>query len=1243
MSRLCLYLFIGSVLVMTAGCESPAELDWHQQNGYRWAAVEPGQSGSVGFDRLRPSETGIQFTNRLTEDEIERNQHYMNGSGVAVGDVTGNGWPDLYFARLNGPNRLYENRGGFEFRNITDSAGVGHEGHYSTSTIFADIDGDGDLDLLVGSMSKGIAIYENEGRGHFRRRSGTKMEVGKGNMTMALSDIEGDGDLDLYVANYKERPVRDIYPVSELSWEKTVRSTKGEGGTEHVVVPPYDEHYTIIERDNAPNSRRETGEKDALYLNDGNGGFQKMQRPEARLLAPDGSPRGLPSDWGLNASFRDINQDGLPDLYVNNDFWTPDRVWMNQGNGTFRATDSLAIRNSSFSSMTVDFSDINRDGALDFFVTEMLSPEHQRRLRQFTPSDPFPENRIGSRPQYNRNSLYLNRGDDTYAEIAYFSGVQASEWSWGVRFIDVNLNGYEDLIVNTGFSYDYQDLDSQAEMGRRMAQTPGDERFMTEYPRLRLENQAFRNDKDLTFSRRGREWGISTEQDVSHGLATADFDRDGDLDLVVSRLNDTALLYENTATAPRIAVRFSGAPPNTRAVGATLELEGGPGGPSPQVREVTAGGDYLSGSSTTVMFAADAENANHVLTVTWPDGTSTTIDSVQANRVYEVRKAGSQMEPEADTAPGDASSDSSDSVFRDVSARLGHRHTESTYDDFRIQPLLPIKLSQQGPGVSWIDYDGDGDQDLLVPSGRGGELAVYENTEAGRFSRRTFGSLTDTASADQTALLGWSTADGTHLILGRANYEPGDVQTPSAIHFLAQNDSVREVGQIAGVLSTTGPLAAADYDGDGDVDLFVGGRFVPAQYPRDATSRLFLNEEGQFVQDEANTGLLDELGLVTGAVFTDYDQDGDPDLLVSRAWDSLKLFENQNGTFRDVTKQVGLHRHTGWWQGVATGDFNNDGRPDIVATNWGTNTPYEPNPDNPAKMHYRDFNRNGRVEIVESYYDADTGGYVPRRQLGAFESTPVPFASSVDSHAQFASSTLKDLLGENFAQALSVKEINTVKHTLFLNEVDSFSARPLPEYAQFSAVFHAGVGDYDNDGNEDLFLSQNFFEVRADMPRLDAGRGLLLRGDGNGHFDVIPGHQSGIKVYGKQRGAAFGDFDRDARVDLAVSQNGAATKLYQNQTPKRGLRVVLRGLPANQDAIGARLRVIYADGSKGPQRSVQAGSGYWSQNSAVQVLGTAREPAAVEVTWSDGETTTIEVGPDRHEVVATHPEIRPES
>ena len=379
--------------------------------------------------------------------------------------------------------------------------------------------------------------------------------------------------------------------------------------------------------------------------------------------------------------------------------------------------------------------------------------------------------------------------------------------------------------------------------------------------------------------------------------------------------------------------------------------------------------------------------------------------------------------------------------------------------------------------------------------------------------------------------------------------------------------------------------------------------------------------------------------MVTSAVFVDYDTDGDSDLLLGRAWDALVLLENRDGRFYDVSEEEGLAGKEGWWNGVATGDLNNDGRPDLVATNWGRNSRYQLTDGRPIKMFYDDFNGDRQPEMVEAHYDKSLDGYVPYKNLYGFSQAIPSFRKATDSHAEFARSTVSDLTGRP-AKELSSKEISTLRHTLFLNTDDGFEALPLPPKAQYAPAFHAGVADYDNDGHDDLFLSQNMHAVPKLVPRQDAGRGLWLRGDGTGHFTPVDGSASGIKVYGDQRGAALGDFNRDARVDLAVSQNGAATKLYQNRTPERGVRVVLRGPPANRDAIGASLRVVYADGTKGPRRSVQAGSGYWSQNSAVQVLGTARTPARLEVTWPDGRTTTVELDAGQHEVAVAHPALR---
>lgn len=1223
------------LLLISAGCTSSPELEWQQEKEYRWAEIPSGSSGQYGFERQPSSQTGIEFKNAMTEKELAENRHYLNGSGVAAGDIDGDGLVDLYFAGLKDYNRLYKNTGDMQFEDITDKAGVVHMDHYSTGAVFADISGDGHLDLLVTSIYKDNSLYLNDGNGHFKLAENSGLGAGEGSTTMTLADIDGDRDLDLYVAKYKEKSVKDIYSTEELAWRNILNEPYNEQQQTgpYSLVPPFDEHYQIfMTDDNRLAGLAETGKEDALYLNQ-EGALEKVSDTKERFLDEEGNPHGLPPDWGLTAKFQDLNGDGKPDLYTCNDFFTKDRIWINQGAGSFREIGKWAIRNLSFACMGVDFSDINRDGRLDIFTAEMLGSEHKERLRQVGSDDPYPEQfrETTARPTNNRNSLYLRRKDLTYAEIAFLGGVEATGWSWDATFMDIDLDGYEDLFVNNGYMYHILDMDAQMSMMRKGKNM--DEHF-TEFmrgaPSLELRNRIFMNNGDLTFREEGSALGFE-EADISHGMAVADLNNDGALDLAINRMNKEAGIYQNLTNAPRIAVRLIGEAPNTQAIGAKIELRGGP---VYQHKEVVSGGDYLSGSDPMVVFAAKSEHPDHQLIISWPDGTQSRIDSIHGNRMYEVYE-----EESPKISPEDHEPDKSVTpIFKDVSGKITHRHQENRFDDFELQSLLPVRLGQLGPGLSWMDLDRDGDDDLFIASGKGGGMGIYENMGDGSFRSSEPPLLSQSAPGDQTTILGWEGREGLHIISGNANYEQGNLQAPSAYQYRINRLHDVEIDSLPHNISTTGPMAASDYDGDGDIDLFVGGRFIPGHYPMDAPSRLFKYEQGVFVADKTNLRKLQQAGLVTGAVFTDFDRDGDQDLVLSRAWDSLLLLENDNGTFEDVSGQQGLTDLKGWWNGIASGDFNNDGYPDLVATNKGLNSPYQMAKAKPIRMYYEDFNKDTWVEIIEAYANSD-GKYVPGRRLFHYGSVPA-IANQMRSHQQFASTTLEELFGRRLSD-VSYKEINTLEHMVLLNTGNGFKAKPLPIESQFSAAFHAGVADFDNDGNEDLFLSQNIFAVPRQVPRQDAGRGLWLRGNGEGDFTALSGSKSGIKVYGEQRGAAFSDFNHDGKVDLAVSQNSFNTKLYANQTGKRGFRVTLAGPPENKNGIGSGFRLIYTGGqSEGPLREVQAGSGYWSQNSFTHILGAEEEVEQIEVTWFDGRRQTIEVTEGKKNYLISHPDIK---
>lgn len=633
-------------LLVLGGCGSQYDhtYRWHVAETHRWTELPSPRGDGPGFQSLDSTATGVGFVNSVGEPHVAQNQHLLNGSGVAIGDVNGDGWPDLYLARLAGPNALYLNLGpeaeGIRFEKVPEAGGAPLPGEYSTGAVLADVTGDGWLDLLVTTLGGPNVLYENEGDGSFRQVEAAGLHAGRGSTTMALADMNGDRALDLYVTNYKRRAMRDSLPPDELGFENIVEKL---GPREYEVASKFRDEYEVRTIGDKV-FHFEQAEPDRVYFNDGTGRFEEQPWREVFREASGEPSSKVPEFWGLVARLEDLNGDGTPDLYVCNDFESPDLFYGGvQGAGRFREMPEQTVRTTSHSTMSIATTDLERDGDVDFFLADMLGVGYERRQQQVGTRAPIPR-QVGvthSRMQEMQNTLQMDRGDGTYAEVSQLAGVEASGWTWSSTFVDVNLDGFDDLLLSTGHAFDIQSADAQtkANVLKKRATTYEEfRRIIFRYPRLDLENEAFRNEGDGTFGRVENGWGLGATPDVGHGMATGDFDRDGDLDVVINRLNRTVGIYRNEATAPRVAVRLAGRAPNTGGIGATIRVEPIGGTVPAQEEAVIAGGEYVSDSGGTHVFAAGAADSVQI-EVRWPEGGETVVGG-GAGRLYEIRQSG---------------------------------------------------------------------------------------------------------------------------------------------------------------------------------------------------------------------------------------------------------------------------------------------------------------------------------------------------------------------------------------------------------------------------------------------------------------------------------------------------------------------------------------------------------------------------------------------------------------------------
>ncbi len=1178
-----------------------------------WLAAACSRQEPTLFRLLEPEESGVSFTNTITENDtlnILKEEYVYNGGGVGIGDFNNDGLEDIFFTGNMVSNALYLNEGDMQFSDISEESGILAEDRWCSGVAVVDINEDGWQDVYVSATiykqpeKRKNLLFVNQGVNEegtpvFEEQAEAYGIADDGNTTQAaFFDYDLDGDLDLYLLT-------------------NVIDTKLPGSYREKIVDG-----TALNNDR-------------LYRNEGLG-------PNGHPTFTDVSRKAgiLIEGFGLGITVSDINLDGWPDIYISNDYISNDLLYVNNQDGTFTNRIEDYLNHTSHSAMGSDVVDFNNDAMVDIVALDMLPETNQRQKQMLGPNNYMTyinNERYGYQHQYVRNTLQLNQGlspegHPVFSEISHMAGIFQTDWSWTPLVADFDNDGYKDIIITNGFPKDVTDRDFASYRNGPAGNVASPMFLQKMIPVVKISNYAYRNNggntgEELTFTDKTEEWGLKIPS-FSNGAAYSDLDNDGDLDIVVNNINDPAFIYENQLRKKKVEepqnhylrVRLKGSPGDIKSIGAKVLINYGEG--QTQFIEDARYRGYLSTVESGAHFGLGTHDTVDSLRVFWPGGKYQLLTNVQADQVITLDYAHAEKRNRKEINQ-ELPLSATETMFADASDALGIRysHPEEDKIDFNLQRTIPHKYTQMGPSLAVGDANGDGLDDFYVGGSANRSSKVFLQQADGTFSESDQLVEKDTVPEDMGSLFFDADNDGDQdLYVASGSYE--FVDNPEVnqdrLYLNDGNGNFRyDPDALPAFNLVSSAVRAADFDQDGDLDLFVGGRVVPGAYPKPARSYLLRNDGGSFTDVTAEIlPELTEFGLVSDALWTDFDQDGKVDLLLAAEWKPLTFFRNTTDGFVNVTKESGISDKVGWWSSLSSGDFDNDGDTDYIAGNLGLNSSYQASDEYPLSVYAKDFDENGGYDAIMVKYIKDRSGVMrpyPMHSLDVMLSQMIGFKRRFQKYEEFGQVTIDSLLSPEMLEDAIVYYANYMKSSYVENLGEGkFAIRPLPMQAQVAPLYGMLSRDIDQDGNLDLLLVGNNYGTEVFTGRLDAFKGLILRGDGKGGFEDVSLNRSGFYVPGDAKALVELNGPKGSALYLA-SQNQDSLVVMLPKRSRQGQFLKLRpqdawAVATMQDGSQCRMEFYY-------------GSSYLSQSSRTIRLNP--QVALVRIFNFRGEERTI--------------------